>query len=317
MEERNIRQILRRYLLGDAHENDIKAVDGWYQSFDEAPPVTLSPAESDVTRQEIWDRIAPVLEEGGVKESKVRRLPAWLRVAAVILVIAGGVSTYLLLHKKNDTPIAYTTYSTAIGQKKKITLQDGSLITLDAGTTIRIQDDFSKDRKIEMVDGQVFFDVKTDAERPFIVRSEGLTTTVLGTSFTVSSYKGLNNISIGVVTGKVRVASDTAALSVLEKEEELVFNKTSRKYKKAPLDESLTAWQEGRLLMNDLTFDEMAIMLKKNYGVDVVPNDDAIRRTRYTTELLTGMRPLQAIQVLAAIHNLKIREKDHQVILSK
>lgn len=313
MEERNIRQILRRYLLGDAHENDIKAVDGWYQSFDNEAPVVLSPEESDAARQEIWDRISPVLEEG-----KVRRIPAWLKVAAAILIIAGGVGTYLLLNKRAGAPtIAFTTYSTRIGEKKKITLQDGSILSLDAGTTIRIQDNFSKDRKIEMVDGQVFFDVKTDAGRPFIIRSEGLTTTVLGTSFTVSSYKGLNNISIGVVTGKVRVAMDTTALSVLEKEEELVFNKVSRKYKKVPLDESLTAWQNGRLLMNDLTFDEMAVMLKKNYGVDVLPNDEAIRRTRYTTELLTGMQPLQAIQVLAAIHNLKIREKDHQVILSK
>ena len=251
-------------------------------------------------------------------DRKLRRLPSWLKVAAAILIIAGGAGTYLLLNKKpHNEAIAYTTYTTGMGEKKKITLQDGSLISLDAGTTIRIQDDFSTDRKIEMVDGQVFFDVKTDAQRPFIIRSERLTTTVLGTSFTVSAYKGLNNISIGVVTGKVRVSSDTSALSVLEKEEELVFNKASRKFKKVPLDESLTAWQDGRLLMNDLTFDEMAIMLKKNYGVDVLPSDESIRRTRYTTELLTGMKPLQAIQVLAAIHNLKIREKDHQIILAK
>ncbi|MDO6432924.1 FecR domain-containing protein [Flavitalea sp. BT771] len=313
MEEKNIRRILQRYLLGNAHGEDGNAVDNWYDSFDNERLVPLSEEETAATRQEIWDKVAPVLSE----EKKVWTLPSYLKVAAMILVIAGAA--LLILHHRHgqQDAIAFTTISTGIGEKKKVTAQDGSLLLLNAGTTIRIQNDFSSDRKIELVDGEVFFDVKTDAQRPFTVTSGSLTTTVLGTSFNISAYKELNNLSIGVVDGKVSVAGDSAALSVLLKEEELVFNKTSKTYKKIPLDESLTAWQSGRLVLNDLSFNEMATIMKKNYGIDVVTNDEAIRNTRYTTELSSAMSPLQAIQVLAAIHELKVREKNKQFYLAK
>ena len=322
MEEKNIRRILKRYLLGDANSDDAGAVDSWYDSFDNEDLVSLSEEETAATGQEIWDKVAPALSEGKPalsEEKKVWTLPSYLKVAAMILVIAGAAVTFLLLHNKHgqQDAIAFTTISTGVGEKKKITTQDGSQLVLNAGTTIRIQDDFSRDRKIELVDGEVFFDVKTDPQRPFAVTSGSLTTTVLGTSFNISAYKELNNLSIGVVDGKVSVVHDSAPLSVLLKEEELVFSKTNKTYKKIPLDESLTAWQRGRLVLNDLSFNEMAVLMKKNYGIDVLTNDEAIRNTRYTTELLSSMSPLQAMQVLAAIHDLKVRENNNKIYLSK
>jgi ferric-dicitrate binding protein FerR (iron transport regulator) len=274
----------------------------------------MSEEETAAIKQEIWDKVRPVVDG----QRKVWRLPAWTRVAAVILIIAGAAVTFLLLNKKSDNhPIAFSTFSTGTGEKKIITLQDGSQLTLDAATTIKVQDDFSNDRKITLEDGQVFFDVKTDAQRPFIIESNGLTTTVLGTSFSISAYTALNNISIGVVSGKISVVRDTANLGVLEKEEELVFNKTSSRWKKIPLDESMTAWQRGRLMMNDLSFFEMAAIMKKNFGTDIVTNDESIKNTRYTTELLTSMSPVKAVQVLAAIHHLKIREENNKIHLYK
>lgn len=314
LEERNIKQILKRYLLGNAPEKDVNAVDSWYRSFDSEDVASMSEEETAAIKQEIWDKVRPVADE----QRKVWRLPAWTRVAAVILIIAGAAVTFLLLNKKSDNhPIAFSTFSTGTGEKKIITLQDGSRLTLDAATTIRVQDDFSNDRKITLEDGQVFFDVKTDAQRPFIIGSNGLTTTVLGTSFSISAYTALNNISIGVVSGKISVVRDTANLGVLEKEEELVFNKTSSRWKKIPLDESMTAWQQGRLMMNDLSFFEMAAIMKKNFGTDIVTNDESIKNTRYTTELLTSMSPVKAVQVLAAIHHLKIREENNKIHLYK
>jgi hypothetical protein len=61
----------------------------------------------------------------------------------------------------------------------------------------------------------------------------------------------------------------------------------------------------------------MAVIIRKNFGIDIATNDDAIRRTRYTTELLTSMSPVEAVQVLAAIHNLKIKGQGKNIFLSK
>lgn len=316
LEEKNIRQRLKQYLLGNAGEEDINAVDNWYASFDSGAPASLSEDEAAVTRQEIWDRVAPVLKE----EKKVWRLTWQWKAAAAIIIIAGAAAILLrLTHNRTGegNAMAYTTVKTGIGERKEIILRDSSRLTLDAGTTIKVGDDFSKSRKIELVDGEVFFDIKSDARRPFIIQSGELTTTVLGTAFTISAYKDLHNVSIGVVSGKVQVASKTAALSILEKDEELVYSKHDRTYKRIALDESLTAWREGRLLLNDLSFGEMNTIIRKNFGIDIITADDAIKNTRYTTELLAAMSPTEAAEVLAAIHHLKIRLKDNKFLLYK
>lgn len=316
MEKQTIRQLLKRYLLGNTGERDINVVDNWYKSFDREDLVTLSEKEAAAIRQEIWDKIQPAIKI----EKKVWVLPRYLKVAAMVLIIAGaGVTLLLLKNNKigHNNAVAYTTISTGIGEKKKIIIQDGSQLILNAGTTLRIQNDFSGDRKVDLVDGEVVFDVKKDEKRPFVIQSQGLTTTVLGTSFSISAYTALNNLSIGVLSGKVSVAGQSTPLSILEKEQELVYDKSNNHFKKIALDESLTAWQQGRVLINDLSFNEMAVIIKKNYGIELATNDEGIRSTRYTTELLSSMPPVEAAQVLAAIHNLKIEGKGNKLFLSK
>ena len=316
MEEKNIRQILKRYLLGNAGEKDISAVDNWYKSFDSEEPVTLSDKELAATRSEIWDKVQPAIRV----ERKVWTLPRYMKVAAMVVIIAGaGVLFLLYRHNKagDNSMTAYSTISTGIGERKRIIIQDGSQLILDAGTTVRIQNDFSEDRKIELVDGEAFFNVKKDEQRPFVIQSQGLTTTVLGTSFNISAYAALNNVSIGVINGKVSVASQAATLDVLGEEQQLVYDKNAKSYKKIPLEESVTAWQQGRIILNDLSFYEMTVIMKKNFGIEIVTFDDTIRSTRYTTELPASMPPAQAAQVLAAIHKLTIKTKGNQIFLTK
>jgi transmembrane sensor len=334
LEERNIRQILKRYLLGNADERDINAVDNWYGAFDRDEAMALSPEEADATKQEIWDRIQPVLlpEKRGLRGAPGQEvaigvegapghrdwgrlrvgpgLRAAMKVAAMVILIAGAAGVYLgVRHHRTGQggAIAYSTISTRAGERKTVTIADGSRLSLDAGTTIRVENDFSKDRKIELMDGQVFMDVKKDEQRPFIVTSEGLTTTVLGTSFTISAYKALNKVSVGVISGKISVTRRDSTLSVLEKDQELVYDKRNSSWVRIPLDEGLTAWRDGRLLLNDLSFAEMAAIMQKNYGIIIDANSDFILHTRYTTELLTDMSPEEAAEVLAAIHNLRMR----------
>ena len=59
VQERNIRQILRQYLLGRADEKDTNAVDIWYRSFDSEDIGALSEEEAAAVKQEIWDKVLP------------------------------------------------------------------------------------------------------------------------------------------------------------------------------------------------------------------------------------------------------------------
>ena len=315
MEAETIRQILKKYLLGHTRTEETETVDKWFQSFDEGAPFHLSEQEREAAKQEIWEKIAPSI----VVERKRKIIPLWIKAAASAAVVAGVA--FILWYTGNrpatEDVMAYTTVATGNSERKTVTIKDGTKLTLNAGTTLHIYNDFSITRQVDLVDGEVFFQVHKDPKRPFRIQSSGLTITVLGTSFNVSSYKELSRISVGVMTGKVQVAKDTVTLGVLQKTQGLLYDKTTSSYKIIAITDTLPAWQEGRLVLDDVSFKEMAFLMKKNFGTDIMTEDPRIMDTRYTTELFTTMTGEQAVEVLASIHNLKIKKQNNQVRLYK
>ena len=315
MEVKTIRQTLKKYLLGHAGEEEVTTVDNWFQSFENDKPLSLPEEELEAAKLEIWEKIATAI----TIEKKKRVIPLLMKVAASAAIVAGLILTVFLLKNRQagNTALTYTTVSTKNGERKSLTIKDGTRLTLNAGTTVHVYDDFSAARRVDLVDGEVFFDVQRDPQKPFHIQSNGLTITVLGTSFNVLSYKELNKISIGVVTGKVKVAKDTATLDILQKDQELIYDKDLQTHNTIAMDESLLAWKEGRLLLNDVSFNEMSFLMKKNFGIDVLTENPQITNTKYTTQLFTSMTAEQAVEVLASIHNLKIKVKNNQIYLYK
>jgi ferric-dicitrate binding protein FerR (iron transport regulator) len=298
LENRKLKQLFRRYLLGQAREKESGAMDHWYGSFDQDPPVNLSPEEERLLRQEMWAQIRPQMVV--TKTFTLRRV-----AAAAAILLAGTGLAYFLLQQQTTSPAAYTEVITKAGEKRTLHMKDGSTLVINAGSTIRISE-----RKVNILDGEVFVDVQQHAGQPFVVESGPLTTTVLGTSFNVSAYQALHNLSVAVVSGKVKVNKD-----ILLPQQELVYDKQTGIGTISPLDESTLEWQQGRLVLNDVSFEEMVVMMQKNFGITIIATQEQVKKTRYTTELSTVMEPEKAAQVLAAIHHLKVKNTNNQILI--
>lgn len=311
MEAKSIRQILKKYLLGKTSQPENQAVETWFSSMEDEQPIRLSDQERQATQEEIWNRISPALVT-----ARLRVLPRWFKVAAWAAVVAGIITTVVLFNQpaKTDKP-AFTEISTKNGEKRTIAISDGSKLTLNAGTTIHVYNDFSEERRVDLVDGEVFFDVARDINKPFRIGSNGLTISVLGTSFNVSNYSGLRKMSVGVVTGKVGITKNNDTLGILQKADELVYNKELQTYEIIPINESMLVWREGTLVINDLNFDEMAFLMQKNFGISITAEDIKVKTTRYTSNLPTTITADEAVEVLAAIHHLKIKKLNNQFVL--
>lgn len=305
METKKLKRIFRQYLLGHAGEKESGTVDDWYSSFDGMPVPELSRDEEEMIRQEIWGRISLQLRE---RRTFFLR-PVLTGAAAAVLLAAAGLAWFLV--QRSAAP-AFTVITTATGQRKTVNMEDGTRLVMNAGSTVRIYKDLSHERRLSIDDGEVFFDVKQGPDKPFIVESGPLTTTVLGTSFNIIAYKDVQRLHVGVVSGKVSVNT-----SILTKGQELVYDRKTGKGKVNPLDESLLEWQNGNLVLNDASFGEMVILMQKNFGVAITADQPDVRETRYTTELPVTMDPVNAAEILAAIHHLKIRTNGRHVLLYK
>jgi transmembrane sensor len=121
----------------------------------------------------------------------------WLKIAATIMIIPlAAVGLYVLM-KAPDATIAFADEPhpgleqriNPAGQKSVLFLSDGSKVWLNAASNISYVKDFGEqDRRDVYLDGEAFFDVVANAEKPFVVHTSSIKIKVLGTSFNVKSY---------------------------------------------------------------------------------------------------------------------------------
>ena len=128
----------------------------------------------------------------------------WVRPA---VSLASGMTllvaiSAILFNVVKEPPLPWESYATSLAEVKKLTLEDGSIITLGGKTKINYRLG-KKTREIQLIQGQAFFDVASEKARPFFVFSNKLTTRVVGTQFDVRN--DVNQSTVTVLEGEVQV----------------------------------------------------------------------------------------------------------------
>ena len=201
-------------------------------------------------------------------------------------------------------------YETAVAETRQIALDDGSTLYLDAET--RILATLSKTaRRIELLDGQAYFDVASDLGRPFVVRTSGLTVTVTGTRFTVSSRGG--HVAVAVESGSVEAAHD-AALSRLSRGDRVSLRRPYRKAETASIDpNSVGSFRNSRILVENVPFDELIEQLDAYYDGDIWLSDSSLAETRISGSFDLD-RPADALRAAARSQNARVRQVSSGVL---
>ena len=160
-----------------------------------------------------------------------------------------------------------------LGQKSRIQLPDGSNVWLNAGSKLSYPNNFGENsRKLEL-EGEAFFDVTENPNKPFQVFTENLVVTALGTSFNVYAFKGQETEKVALSTGRVKVdpvysGDDNAEPSYLVPGNMATFDIHTKKINVSQykgLDPF--GWKEGRIVFNDATFGEVVDVLSRWYNV--------------------------------------------------
>ncbi len=158
------------------------------------------------------------------------------------------------------------------GERKKLVLDDGSVVWLNAASKLYYPTVFAAGTREVSLEGEAYFDVASDSGRPFIIRSGELKTTVVGTSFNIRAYKEDKTLSVAVVTGKVKVASEASDKELqLTPDQQAVFDKSDRQLVKQEgvLATSIASWKEGQLRFRNTTFSEVTATLQRSHNVRI------------------------------------------------
>ncbi|SDH23939.1 FecR family protein [Dyadobacter soli] len=269
--------LLKRYVEGQCTPEEAFQVDEWYASLSDETgaaaafdqPRHLSKVQDEIQRQ------SP-LQETPVMPLRVRRLRTFMNYAAAVVLLVGGLTTWFLLSQnKTLLKLGRNTYSTVnkTHQVRKHVFPDGSEAWLNPGTRVTYtKEDFNAKSREVTLEGEAFFEVTHDPSRPFYVHGESVQVKVLGTSFNVRANKGEAEYEVSVVTGKVSVTADKGREVTLLPHQQAVFKVASGELiseevpvvaEKAPL------WQPVSLAFTDAKLGEVVKRLEEKFDVKI------------------------------------------------
>jgi transmembrane sensor len=294
--EAEFQVLLQRYLDGRCTPQEHALVEQWYDCLDDdAASLGQRAPGQEAVEEVIWQRLmqsrpgAPIKPAPRVLQHPASfwKTPHFQRAAAVLLLAAGlGVLPYAAHVREQPrptataTPHSWTRYYNQTQAVDTFRLPDGSAVALHPGSSLRYATAFAGPRREVHLTGEAFFQVHKNPARPFLVLTNQVVTTVLGTSFRVKAYNASKNTYVAVREGKVAVqarhnahldatpANPAASGVLLLPNQQVVYSVASRRLKKELVDKPVVLVPQA-FEFEERPVAEVFAALEKAYGVPI------------------------------------------------
>jgi transmembrane sensor len=238
--------------------------------------------------------------------------PQGLALAACLLLMVVASSVWLAARPGS--------FSTAVGEQQMATLEDGTRITLNTDTRLRVR--YADHQRSVMIDrGEAMFEVAPNPRRPFVVTAGGTKVRALGTSFIVRRVGG--NVVVTLVQGKVSVtdaasgpggAAKAANEAILAPGERLIVTDNAMTQIDRPSIEAVTAWRRGQAIFADTPLSAAVAELNRYGGPHVVLGDPRLASLRVSGVFATN-DTVEFATAVAALHGLEVERGRDEVAI--
>lgn len=332
--------IIIRVLLNEATQEEVAGLEAWVnespanrQKFLELQRIWNTLEVERVTSVETlkkdWQSISNRIDDASKlsKGSKVIPLIITISKIAAVLII-GALGYFLPSLLLNASSGASTSITVPNGSKTEILLPDGSHVLLNAGSTLRYPERFVNDNREVYLEGEAFFNVKSNLDQKFLVRTKELTIKVYGTSFNVMSYNDASTTETALVEGKIGITinsdkNENAKEVLMEPNQLAIWSNSNSSLKqkelviKKGIDISIyTAWQEGILIIKSEALQDLALKLERRYGVKIVFGDDDVKPIRFTGTLKNETVE-QVMNLIKLVSNVDYSIRENVITIGK
>jgi transmembrane sensor len=294
--------------LDNWSEDDNRALKAWLDA-------SLAHRVAFVRLETSWKRTerlaafrTPMREQQRIEHTK----PGWtllfraVAATAVLAVVGAAAATYMVRDNTRE-------FSTPIGGHEVITLTDGSSVELNTDTVLRTRGRFA-----ELVKGEAYFQIKHDAQHPFIVKAGGHSVTDLGTAFIVRNDP--NKLTVRLVEGRARIdATDAKGQgTVLTPGDVAVASKGALSVRKASVQqlEDNLGWRRGVLVFDRTTLGEAAAEFNRYNREKLVIADPAAARLTIGGTFPSGNVALFSRVAQAAL-NLHLETRGADIVVTR
>lgn len=279
----------------------------------EKPGLRLSgklPAER--SQQRIGYPISSVGRKGGI-------LASTFAAAAVILI------TLMLTQHVSPDEVAPQTKQemqeivTDRGQRTTLRLLDGTRVYLNVDSQLSIPGDFNSSARRVYLEGEAYFEVESNPDKPFLVHTGGGITEVLGTEFNVRAYPDKNQVQVVVAEGKVLLGSEEQGADQkvqLTRNRQGILSSNGEVVVSDIMDmDEYTGWKAGKLTFHGVSLEDVIHRLERWYGIDITLQNEFPSGSRRLTASFENEPLTEVLNVIALALEVKYKREGQEVVI--
>lgn len=250
----------------------------------------------------------------------IKRRNLWQEAIKIAVIFIFGFVLHEWLNPmfvETEEEVVMQTIHVPAGQNAQLTLADGSQVWLNAGSTLDFPTRFVEGKRQISLDGEGFFEVKADKDKPFIVSTSNYDIKALGTSFNVKAYKQSTNFETALLTGKVEISNHkTHHITPLTPNNQAIL--TGDKLSVAPIQHmDYFLWRKGILYFDEPLMDVFK-KLELYFDVNIqVNNKSVLQNKRHSTAKFRTRDGLYHIlDVLQLTHHFTYKRDEEQNLIT-
>lgn len=322
MNKQELKLLAQKYLEGTATEEEKRLLNQWYDTTNDGwveHVNTNTPETEDQIRLRMLNTLQQQINSSKTpqhqKTGHWKRLFTWSASAAALLLT--GIFAWQFAFK-NEAPKLVS-----VPDKKiiEIVLPDSSKVWLNAGSIFKYPKTFDqKTRTVELIEGRAYFEIKHRDKHPFIVKTQSLNVTVLGTSFDVRAYQKEGTTKVNVVTGKVGITLKNEVKKpaiMLTPKQELVLSKLNHQIIKIPTQEiAVNAWCKSQLVFEQENLGNVFHVLEKKYNTKISVDNKNLLNERISITL-SNQHLDTVMQILSFTKHFKYQMANDSITVIK
>lgn len=221
-----------------------------------------------------------------------------LKAAKEHLALSGSGIVYQKEGEMKAALAGNNTLEVPFGKQTKVLLSDGTQIWVNAGSKLTYPSQFGAAKREVILEGEAFFEVVHQAERPFIVHTGKLSINVLGTEFNVNTFGA--SFQTALVRGKVKLEAGTKSMVLLPGELGSYDDQSAGLSKKESNLREYTAWKDKEIYFDNGRLGDIASRLEREYDLSFSFENPELKNLHFTVDM---PRPEE---VQAVLNNIRL-----------
>lgn len=222
--------------------------------------------------------------------------------------------------KSVEKAIHYNSLVVPRGGEYQLELADGTKVYVNSESRLRYPTQFSEDERIVLLEGEAYFDVSKDQNRPFIVKTQGVDVRVLGTEFNVSSYNDEDEICTTLVEGSVVVmdSKDQVKNVILKPGYQAVYAKSEKDLDSEKVNTDLyTSWKDGKFMFERSQLSDIMNKVSRWYDVKVFYQSSDVETINFTGTLKRYDNLERLLGMIEKTNEVKFVVRENTIVVEK